>query len=117
MAKLLSIVLALFLLFSTSLSAQTYTQAQALAVDAVFLARVQVAVSNAAIAISAEGAAPAFHTQRLAYAIRVLADSAGFAKQMATGIVSDGVDYGAGTDAALQTRVNAVWNAYAGAVP
>lgn len=76
--------------------------------------RVQVALTSAAVAIANEAPSVVQHQARAAYALAVVADSRLQAIRAMLVLLSDGVDYGAATDAVLQTRVNAVWNLLAG---
>ena len=65
-----------------------------------------------AVAIQNESAATANHAARSAFALRVLADPKGFARMMMPGLIAGGSLTSSSTDAAIDTRVSAVWNAY-----
>ncbi len=76
-----------------------------------FQYRVQMALISTAI--QAESVAAASHQSRSAYAVRVLADPAGFARLMAPGFTVDGaVDPATATDTDIKNRASAIWNAY-----
>jgi hypothetical protein len=94
----------------------TYLARHAMAQDAELRTRVQMAIVTAAVQISAEGTGVAFHSIRLSLAQQVIQDPAMMTNRFMLPLVSDGVDYTAATDAVLQTRINAIWNAIAGAV-
>ena len=84
----------------------------ALATDAAFLQKVQMAIVSTALAVQSEAVSTANHSQRSAYALRVLADPAGYAKLMGPGFTVDGATDVNSTDAALETRASAIFNAY-----
>lgn len=96
--------------------ANTLAQEFTLITDGGLLQRVEMAAVASAIAILNEGTGVAFHTQRATFAKEVIAAPDATAKRLIVGVVADGTTDGTATDAALQTRVNAIWNAYAGAV-
>lgn len=79
----------------------------------VFLSRVKMAIVSTAVAVQSESTATANHAARSAFALRLLADPVGFAKMMAPGMTVDGATTGASTDAQLETRASAIFNAYA----
>ena len=81
--------------------------------DDVFLHRVQMAIVSTALAVQAESAGTANHAARSAFAIRLLADPIGFARMMAPGMTVDGNTTSGSTDANLETRASAIFNAYA----
>jgi hypothetical protein len=79
-----------------------------------FRYRVQMALISTALAIQSESAATANHAMRSAYALLVLANPSGYAALMAPSFTVDGtMDPATVTDAAIETRASAVWNAYA----
>jgi hypothetical protein len=79
--------------------------------DPVFRGRVKQALVAAAIAIQNEADPTPKHLERAKYAHQVLHDPDNAVERMIRGIVSDDADYA--TDAALDSRAAAVWNAYA----
>ena len=84
-----------------------------LSTDNAFIQRVQMALISTALAVQAESVGAANHSQRSAYALRVLADPAGFARLMAPGFTVDTSIVVNSTDAQLETRASAIFNAYA----
>lgn len=85
------------------------------ATDPVFVGLVQQAIITAAIAISSEARNTPDDANRIALAKSVLNSPAGFAPAFAQGVASQGIDKNSG-DAAINTAVAAIWNAYAGVV-
>jgi hypothetical protein len=77
-----------------------------------FQYRVAMALISTAIAVQNEAASTANHAARSAYALRVLADPLGFARLMAPGFTVDGTLDLTATDAALESRASAIFNAY-----
>lgn len=77
------------------------------------LQRIQMSICSTAIAIQSEAVNTALHAQRSAYALLVLANPIGYAALMAYGICTGGNVTTSSTDAQIDTRVSAVWNAYA----
>lgn len=76
--------------------------------------KVFMSLINSSISIQAESVATANHAMRSAYALRVLADPHGFTKLMLPAYtVGAAVDLVSATDAAVDTRTAAIWNAYA----
>ena len=49
---------------------------------------------------------------RLALASKVLANPQGYAQLLAYGVAADGVTDNTATDAALDSRISAIWNSY-----
>jgi hypothetical protein len=92
---------------------QTYTQQSTLANDATFQARVQVAMVQAAVAISTESAATVNHTKRIALAGTVLAAPSVWMSRVTLAVVADTSITSASTDAVIAARVSAVWDALA----
>jgi hypothetical protein len=78
-----------------------------------FLYRVQMALVSTALAVQSEATSTANHAARSAYAQRVLADPSGFARVMAPGFTVDASTTAASTDAQLESRASAIFNAYA----
>ena len=83
--------------------------------DTAFRQRITIAIAQAAVAIMAEAANVTHHAKRVALAARVVENPASFVDAYAIDIVSDDATTINSTDAQLQTRVNALWNAWAGA--
>lgn len=81
-----------------------------------FQARVQQAMVAAAIAIQFEASTTTDHTNRSNYAQKVLQQPNVFAPIFAIAAVSDGVTDNTATDAALATRISAIWSALAGVI-
>jgi hypothetical protein len=67
----------------------------------------------AAIAIINEATNTPLHGQRMSLARQVLQAPAASAATMAAGIVADGTTNNSSSDAQIDARVSAVWNAYA----
>ena len=91
---------------------QTYAEQATLAADAVFQSRVQVAMEGAAIAIVNEDPGTANHASRAALASRVLSDPMNWRVRFAPAVTADVTITAAASDAAIFTRVSAVWNAF-----
>ena len=88
-----------------------------LAVDDNFQRRVEVAMCGAAIAIQGESTGTANHTNRANYARLVLINPEGFMPLFSMAVCAyDSALTAASTDSALQSDVNAVWNALAGTI-
>lgn len=94
--------------------AWSYTQQWQQAVKQENINLVQVAIVQAAIAISAESDQTANHTNRVALARQVLADPSGWSERFVWGIVTDATVQSAPTDANIYNAVAGQWNAYAG---
>lgn len=90
---------------------------QQLATDPTFLLKVRHAMVKAAIAIQNESTGTPNHTQRAAYALKVLAAPDDYDELFSMGVVTDESISSSSTDATLENRVNALWNAYAFAAP
>lgn len=84
----------------------------ALSTDNGFIQRVEMAIVSTAIAVQAEAVNTANHSQRSAYALRILDAPESFARLMAPGFTVDGSTDVNSTDAALKTRASAIFNAY-----
>lgn len=80
-----------------------------------FVNRVESAVVEAALAISAEDAQTANHANRVALAKQVLQAPKYWSEVMASGVASNATVQNSPNDANLLAAVNANWNAYAGA--
>ena len=85
----------------------------ALSTDNSFIQRVKMAIISTAIAVQSEAISTANHSQRSSYAILVLANPDRYAQIMAPGMTVDGSTNVNSTDAALETRASAIFNAYA----
>lgn len=83
-----------------------------LAQDPVFVDRVKMAIVSTALAIQSESTATANHAVRSAYALLILANPLGYAQRMAPGMATDGNATASSTDANLETRASAIYNAY-----
>jgi uncharacterized phage protein gp47/JayE len=81
--------------------------------DQTFKVRVRMALVSTALAIQAEAANTANHAARSAGAILVLANPSGWADVMAPAFTVDGaLDPATATDAQIESRASAVWNAF-----
>lgn len=83
-----------------------------LAQDAVFLDRVKMALISTALAVQAEATNTANHASRSAYAIQVLANPTGYARLFAPAVTVDGNATTGSTDAQLESRCSAIYNAF-----
>lgn len=81
-----------------------------------FVARVQMAMVKAALAVAAEDAATEHHATRSQWATQVLRDPAHYAARMAYGVAANGAVTTDSTDSDIEFTVNSIWNAYAGVV-
>jgi hypothetical protein len=108
MKKLLVV---LVVIVAAAVAFADYQAQDALCADAAFVVRVRQSIVKSAISIQNESDATQNHISRAQYAYNVLHDPQKYATQMCSGVVSDDASYS--TDAALDTRVSAVWNAYA----
>lgn len=88
----------------------------ALAQDATFVMRVQMALVKSAIAVSAEDTTTPYHTERATWSAQVLRDSAHYAKFVAYGVASSVAITADSTDNDIEFTINSQWNAYAGAI-
>jgi hypothetical protein len=87
-----------------------YTNSQ----DTNFQYKIRMALISTALAVQAEAASAASHAARSAYALLVLANPQGYAQLMASAFTVDGaLDPATATDAQIETRASAIWNAYA----
>lgn len=89
-----------------------YAGQDALLADAIFLGRIKQSTVKSAIAIQNEATTVQNHSDRASLAYRVLHDPNQFAPLFCRGVISDGVTGSSSTDAAIDTRVAAVWDAY-----
>jgi len=79
-----------------------------------FYQKVLMALISTGLAVQAEVATTANHAARSAYALRVLADPHGFTQLMLPAFTVDAaLDPAIATDANIETRASAIWNAYA----
>ncbi|MBP8291464.1 MAG: hypothetical protein KAX65_01750 [Caldilineaceae bacterium] len=92
----------------------TLTEQYNLASNSDFIKRVTMAMINAAIAISNEGAGAANHALRARHAARVLNEPGNFAPGFALGVASNPVVTAESTDSDIQFTVNSNWDAFAG---
>jgi hypothetical protein len=77
-----------------------------------FKYRVQMALVSTAIDIQAEASGTLNHTDRSAYALKVLANPVGYANFMNLGFTEDAATDLSSTDQQLKDRASSVWNAY-----
>lgn len=78
-----------------------------------FQIKIQMALVSTALAIQAEATNTANHAVRSAYALLVLANPYGYAQRMAPAFTVDGaLDPASATDAQIESRASAVWNAF-----
>lgn len=78
-----------------------------------FVNRVAMGLVSTAIAIQSESTATANHAARSAYALLVLANPMGYAQRMAVSFTVDStLDPATATDAQIESRASAIWNAY-----
>lgn len=77
-----------------------------------FQVKIQMALVSTALAVQAESAATANHAARSAYALLVLANPSGYAKLMAPAFTVDAALDTTATDAAIESRASAIWNAF-----
>lgn len=96
------------------------TDQYALSQDATFQGRVQQATVTAAVQISSEADAVAFHPARVRLATKVLQDPVSWTKVFAAGVASDTTIAGHPTnpqvlDSEIQNAVSGQWNGFAGA--
>jgi hypothetical protein len=80
--------------------------------DPVFVDRCKMALISIALAVQSESTSATNHAARSSYALKVLANPLGYAQVMAFGFAVDGNTNASSTDAALETRASAIWNAY-----
>lgn len=91
-----------------------YTSQAALANDTTFQARVKIAAFSAAIAISNEATTVPNHAKRIAFAQVFTTASDSYIPKLAFGVAADATITAGSSDAALQTRLNAIWDTFAG---
>lgn len=105
-----------------------YKEQMALARDATFVNRVKMGMVNTAIAISNESTGTSNHAARTALSKACLNSPDQYAQLLAVGVASDTVTFPAtvdgqgnatngatvATDAAIDTRLSAIWDSYAG---
>ena len=80
--------------------------------DGIFLHRAQMALVSTALTVQAESVATANHAARSAFAMAILNNPEGYARLMAPGLTTDGNIISTATDAALEVRAAAIFNAY-----
>lgn len=126
--KLFAALLLIVLLVVPSLA--TYRDQMDLARDRPFIQRVKMAAVNTAIAIQNEGSGVTLHAARSAFANRCLNNPDNCAELLAVGVANDAATFPAtvtrdgqgnatstngatvGSDAAIDARLSAIWNAY-----
>jgi hypothetical protein len=78
-----------------------------------FKVRVRMALVSTAIAVQGEATSTANHAARSAGALQVLANPSGWADVMAPAFTVDAaLNIATATDAQIESRASAVWNAY-----
>ena len=82
--------------------------------DNKFLGRITASAVQAAIAIYGEVNTTPGHAQRALYATKVMASPDGYARSIAWSVVSDPTIDSTASDAAIFSRLGAVWNVLAG---
>ncbi len=97
--------------------ALTLEQQHDLAVSSEFVDRVEQAIIDVAIDVSAEDPDTVGHDQRAALAYRVLHDSRANAKKFSHGLVTHAQATMTPPDGGILTFCAALWNAYAGVNP
>ena len=101
----------------------TYADSAALAIDAAFTTRVQVAAMEAAIAIMNEASIDGYevyHSKRTALARRAITDSGSLIAPLSWAVAANGTISAAGleaTDNDIQFVVTSVWDALAEVLP
>lgn len=82
----------------------------------VFVERVQIGITNAAINITSEGSGVTNHANRSALAKQVLLNPAAFAPQFAWAVAANLVmdTPNAATDTQISNAIGGIWNAFAG---
>lgn len=93
----------------------SFQESCALARDPAFLARLEAAAVKTAVAVCNEADSTGGHAARIGFARRVLSASRPQAESLALGAVVCAGLSAASTDAAIESALSAVWNAYAGA--
>ena len=87
-----------------------------LANNATFRARVEMAMTKSAIAISNEDPKTKYHTERVRYAQAALANVESTSRMMAFGVSANPAISIESSDADIEFTVNSIWNAYAGTI-
>lgn len=95
----------------------TLSEQHTLAVDPAFVDRVEQAIIDVAIDVSAEDPQTAGHEQRAALAYRVLHDSRDNARKFAHGLATHPSANNNPPDSGILTFASALWDAYAGVNP
>ena len=95
--------------------ALTLSEQATLAEDQSFVDKVRQSAVNAAIGISFESAATAYHTERVNFGTLVLRTPDDQAKKVAYGVVGQ-LANATPNDGAINNAVSSVWNAFAGVV-
>lgn len=90
-----------------------YIDQYTLSQDVTFRGRVRVAMVTAAIAIAAEAVGTTNHRERAVYARSVLNNVEGYAPRFAEAVAADATISAGSPDPTIQTRVNAIWDAFA----
>lgn len=87
-----------------------------LAIDPLFISRVEMALAKSAVAVSSEDPTTAYHDTRAAYSKRVLDAPASAATSAAVAVASNPAITEVSTDADIEFTINASWNALAGVI-
>lgn len=93
------------------LSTLDYKQIRDVAVNQDFIARLAIAVADAAVTVYTEDPATASHAERATYAVQVVKNPENVAKEMSWTVVLLSAD---DADATLKATVLSVWNVFAG---
>lgn len=94
----------------------SFVTADNLAHDSIFLQKVRVAITTAAVAVQAEDPGTANHTNRTNYAKLVLNSPDAYLQPFSNAAVANVAISAASTDSDIQFTINSIWNAMAGMV-
>jgi hypothetical protein len=109
----LAVIAVTIVLGIATIRADYASQAQ-LANDPAFQQKVKIAGFVAAIAVSNESAGTANHTKRVAFAQQFAQNADLYVTKLAFGVAADPTITASSNDTAIQTRLNAIWDTYAG---
>jgi hypothetical protein len=93
-----------------------YTTQYALGTDGVMQQRVIIAMLNTAVNVQAEVNTTPNHTNRANFAKLVINNPYGYVPAFQMTVMADGTITAASTDAQIQSRSDAIWNAAAGTI-
>jgi hypothetical protein len=91
-----------------------YAAQAALANDPGFQQKVKIAGFVAAIAVSNEATGTNNHAKRVAFAQQFAQNAELYVTKLAFGVAADPAITSSSSDLAIQTRLNAIWDTYAG---